>query len=90
MIYGALYRYEGQLAILNVNGSVGYSELFPVDSSVADNCSEAGILGMLPELLRSNIQALETVKLILDIKPNLVGKLLLYDGMNHTTQTIKL
>ena len=89
MIYGALYRYEGQVAILNVNGSVGYSELFPVDSSVADNCSEAGILGMLPGII-GNIQALETVKLILDIKPNLVGKLLLYDGMNHTTQTIKL
>ena len=89
MIYGALYRYEGQVAILNVNGSVGYSELFPVDSSVADNCSESGILGMLPGII-GNIQALETVKLILDIKPNLVGKLLLYDGMNHTTQTIKL
>ena len=89
MIYGALFRYEGQVAILNVNGSVGYSELFPVDSSVADNCSEAGILGMLPGII-GNIQALETVKLILDIKPNLVGKLLLYDGMNHTTQTIKL
>ena len=89
MIYGALYRYEGQVAILNANGSGGYSELFPVDSSVADNSSEEGILGMLPGII-GNIQALETVKLILDIKPNLVGKLLLYDGMNHTTQTIKL
>ena len=77
------------MCIRDRNGSVGYSELFPVDSSVADNCSEAGILGMLPGII-GNIQALETVKLILDIKPNLVGKLLLYDGMNHTTQTIKL
>ena len=89
MIYGALYRYEGQVAILNANGSGGYSELFPIEPSSAETCSEAGILGMLPGII-GNIQALETVKLILDIKPNLVGKLLLYDGMNHTTQTIKL
>ena len=89
MIYGALYRYEGQVAILNANGSGGYSELFPIQPSSAETCSEAGILGMLPGII-GNIQALETVKLILDIKPNLVGKLLLYDGMNHTTQTIKL
>ena len=89
MIYGALYRYEGQVAILNANGSGGYSEFFPIEPSSAETCSEAGILGMLPGII-GNIQALETVKLILDIKPNLVGKLLLYDGMNHTTQTIKL
>ena len=89
MIYGALYRYEGQVAILNAYGSGGYSELFPIEPSSAETCSEAGILGMLPGII-GNIQALETVKLILDIKPNLVGKLLLYDGMNHTTQTIKL
>ena len=89
MVYGALYRYEGQVAILNVNNNGGYSELFPSNRSTVDNCAEAGILGMLPGII-GNIQALETVKLLLDIKPNLVGKLLLYDGMNHTTQTIKL
>ena len=89
MVYGALYRYEGQVAILNVNGKGGYSELFPGKIPSVDNCSEAGILGMLPGII-GNIQALETVKLLLDIKPNLIGKLLLYDGMSHTTQTIKL
>ncbi|HIA23188.1 MAG TPA: hypothetical protein EYN76_02010, partial [Candidatus Marinimicrobia bacterium] len=29
MVYGGLYRYEGQVAVLNVNGSPGYSDLFP-------------------------------------------------------------
>ena len=47
------------------------------------------MLGMLPGII-GNIQALETVKLIVGIKPNLIGKLLVYDGMSHTTQTIKL
>jgi molybdopterin/thiamine biosynthesis adenylyltransferase len=29
MVYGGLFRYEGQVAVLNVNGSPGYSDLFP-------------------------------------------------------------
>ena len=89
MIYGGLFRYEGQVAVLNVNGSPGYCELFPEPPSGGDTCADAGVLGMLPGII-GNIQALEAVKLIVGITPNLVGKLLVYDGMSHITQTIEL
>ena len=89
MVYGGLYRYEGQVAVLNANGSAGYGELFPEPQTGGDTCADAGVLGMLPGII-GNIQALETVKLIMGIKPNLIGKLLMYDGINHTTQTIEL
>jgi len=89
MVYGGLYRWEGQVAVLNVNGSPGYRELFPEPPSGGDTCADAGVLGMLPNII-GNIQALEAVKLIIGIEPNLVGKLLMYDGMNHSTQIIKL
>jgi adenylyltransferase/sulfurtransferase len=42
---------------------------------------------MLPAII-GNIQALEAVKIIIGIKPNLSGKLLLYDGITHETNTI--
>ena len=89
MVYGGLFRYEGQVAVLNVNGSSGYCELFPEPPSGGDTCADAGVLGMLPGII-GNIQALETVKLIVGITPNLVGKLLVYDGMSHITQIIEL
>ena len=89
MVYGGLYRYEGQVAVLNANGSAGYGELFPEPPSGGDSCADAGVLGMLPGII-GNIQALETVKLIVGIEPNLIGRLLVYDGINHTTQTIEL
>ena len=89
MVYGGLFRYEGQVAVLNVNGSSGYCELFPEPPSGGDTCADAGVLGMLPGII-GNIQALEAVKLIVGITPNLVGKLLVYDGMSHTTQIIEL
>ena len=44
---------------------------------------------MLPGII-GNIQALETLKLIIGVEPTLVGKILIYDGMNHTMRTIKL
>ena len=89
MVYGGLYRYEGQVAVLNANGYSGYGELFPEPPSGGDTCADAGVLGMLPGII-GNIQALETVKLIVGIEPNLIGKLLVYDAMNHTAQTIEL
>ena len=89
MVYGGLYRWEGQVAVLNVDGSPGYRELFPDPPSGGDTCADAGVLGMLPGII-GNIQALEAVKLIVGIEPNLIGKLLIYDGMNHSTQIIQL
>jgi adenylyltransferase/sulfurtransferase len=89
MIYGGLYRWEGQVAVLNVDGSSGYKELFPEPPSAGQDCADAGVLGMLPGVI-GHIQALEAVKLIVGIKPNLVNKLLIYDGKSHTTQIIEI
>jgi len=89
MVYGGLFRYEGQVAVLNVNGSPGYNDLFPDPPSGGETCEDAGVLGMLPGII-GNIQALETVKLIIGIEPNLIGQLLIYNGMNHKSHTIQL
>jgi adenylyltransferase/sulfurtransferase len=89
MVYGGLYRWEGQVAVLNMDGSPGYKELFPEPPSYGDTCENAGVLGMLPNII-GNIQALEAVKLIMGIESDLVGKLLIYDGMSHSTQIIQL
>jgi len=89
MIYGSLYRFEGQVGIFNVEGAKGYSDLFPKNLSGGKTCDDAGVLGMLPSII-GNIQALETLKIITDLKPNLVGRLLIYDGLNHITEIIEL
>ena len=89
MVYGGLYRWEGQVAVLNVDGSPGYRELFPDPPSGGDTCADAGVLGMLPGII-GNIQALEAVKLIVGITPNLGGKLIIYDGKSHRTEIIEI
>ena len=89
MVYGGLYRFEGQVAILNHDGSPGFNELFPHPPYGGDTCSDAGVLGMLPGII-GNMQALEAVKLIVDMDTTLSGKLLIYDGLTHETTIIKL
>ena len=89
MIYGGLYRFEGQVSVFNVDGSPGYAELFPDSSYGGDSCADAGVLGVLPGII-GNIQALEALKLIIGIEPTLIGKILIYDGMDHTAKTIHL
>ena len=44
---------------------------------------------MLPSII-GNMQALEAIMLILNLEPNLIGKLLIYDGLQHTTEVIEL
>jgi len=84
LVHGALYRFEGRVAVLNHAGGPSYADLFPDEDHRAGTCAEAGVLGMLPGIV-GNIQALEAVKIIAGIEPNLSGRLLVYDGLSHAT-----
>ena len=89
MVYGSLFKFEGQVGVFNVGSKIGYSELFPNNISGGETCEEAGVIGMLPAII-GNMQALEAIKLILNLEPNLIGRLLIYDGLQHTTELIEL
>ena len=89
MIYGSLYKFEGQVGVFNTESKIGYAELFPNNISGGETCEEAGVIGMLPAII-GNMQALEAIKLILNLEPNLIGKLLIYDGLKNTTEVIEL
>ena len=89
LVYGGLYRFEGQVSVFHLNGGLGYSDLFPASDSNGGTCSHEGVPGMLPGIIGS-IQALEAVKVILGIEPNLSGRLLLYDGLTHAMEQIEL
>jgi adenylyltransferase/sulfurtransferase len=89
LVYGGLYRFEGQVSVFHLNDGPSYSDLFPVTDSNSGSCSDEGVPGMLPGIIGS-IQALEALKIILAIEPNLSGKLLLYDCLTHAVEQIEL
>lgn len=85
MIYGAVERFSGQLAVFDPrrDDSPCYRCLFPQPPAAADapNCSEAGVLGVLPGIV-GLLQATETLKLILGLGEPLTGQLLSFDALD--------
>ncbi len=76
MVYAAIERFTGQASVFDPRreDSPCYRCLFPEPPSAADapNCSEAGVLGVLPGLV-GMIQATEAMKLVLGIGQPLGG-----------------
>ncbi|MGA8278522.1 MAG: molybdopterin-synthase adenylyltransferase MoeB [Rhodanobacteraceae bacterium] len=84
LIYGAVHRFSGQVSVFDTrrNDSPCYRCLFPEPPAGADapNCSEAGVLGVVPGIV-GLLQATEAMKLVLRVGASLVGRLLCYDAL---------
>jgi molybdopterin/thiamine biosynthesis adenylyltransferase/rhodanese-related sulfurtransferase len=93
MVYAAIERFTGQASVFDPRreDSPCYRCLFPEPPAAADapNCSEAGVLGVLPGLV-GLVQATEAMKLILGIGEPLVGRLLTYDALGMRFRELKL
>lgn len=94
-VYGAIHRFEGQVAVLNselANGRRGptYRCLFPEFPNDIEipNCSITGVLGVLPGVI-GTLQANEVIKLITGIGQPLNEHLLMMDLLTMTQQKIK-
>jgi len=89
-VYGSIFRFEGQVSVFNYKEGPNYRDLFPEPPSpeLVPNCSEGGVLGVLPGIIGS-IQALETIKLITGIGEVLSGKLLTIDTLSNQYRTFK-
>ena len=90
-VYGSIYRFDGQASVFNAEGGPCYRCIFPEPPppGLVPSCAEGGVLGVLPGTIGS-IQATETLKLILGIGEPLIGRLLLYDALDLSFQTVKL
>lgn len=86
LVYGAVQRFQGQVSVFDAGRRRGlapcYRCLFPQPPAPADapNCSEAGVLGVLPGVV-GMLQATEAIKLILGIGEPLVGRVLMFDAL---------
>ena len=91
LVYGAIYKFEGQVTVFNYKGGPTYRCLFPEPPKAGSvpNCSEIGVLGVLPGLIGTQ-QANEVIKIILEIGESLSGKLLTYDSLNNSFLTLNV
>lgn len=89
LVYGAIYKFEGQVAVFNYQKGASYRCLFPTppDTDKTLNCSEVGVLGVLPGII-GTMQANEVLKIILELGNVLSGKLFCYNALTTENQTL--
>ncbi len=91
VVHGSIFRFEGQVTVFKPYEGPCYRCLLPEPPppELAPSCAEAGVLGVLPGIIGS-IQALETIKLLLDLGDPLIGRLLAYDALEQSFRTFKV
>lgn len=83
LIFGAIFKFEGQISVFNYKNGPTYRCLFPEPPTANSipNCSDIGVLGVLPGIIGS-LQANEVIKIICGIGEVLSGKLLSLNTLN--------
>lgn len=90
LVDGSLFRFEGR-ANVYLPGKGCYRCLFPAPPppGAVPNCAEAGVLGAMCGII-GTIQAVETVKLLLNLGDPLVNRLLLLDSLAMEFREVKI
>ena len=91
VVHGSIFRFEGQVTVFSPYVGPCYRCMIPEPppADLAPSCAEAGVLGVLPGIVGS-IQAVETIKILLDLGEPLIGRLLTYDSMDQSFRTFKV
>ena len=91
VVHGSIFRFEGQVTVFDPQNGPTYRDMVPEPPppELAPSCAEAGVLGVLPGIIGC-LQALEAVKLLLDIGDSLTGRLLTFDALEMTFREFKL
>lgn len=90
-VHGSIFQFEGQVSVFYPGRGPCYRCLYPEPPppGMAPSCAEAGVLGVLPGLI-GTIQALETIKLILEKGDTLVGRLLQFNTLTMEINSLRL
>ena len=92
LIYGSIFQFDGQITVFDPRREGPCYRCLLPDAPAADavpNCAEAGVLGALPGIVGS-LQAMEALKVLLEIGESPLGKLICYDALRSSFRTIKL
>jgi sulfur-carrier protein adenylyltransferase/sulfurtransferase len=90
-VYGSIFRFEGQVSVFDALKGPCYRCLYPEPPppGLVPSCAEGGVLGVLPGVI-GTLQALETMKLILERGEPLIGRLLLFDALAMSFREVRL
>ncbi|XOV92793.1 MAG: ThiF family adenylyltransferase [Bacteroidota bacterium] len=88
MVFGSVYKFEGQLSTFNYQGGPSYRCIFPQHHTLDPNsCIDTGVIGILPGIV-GTMQAMEAIKIILDIGEVYSGKMKIFNTLTNQEQIV--
>lgn len=88
LVSGAVGRWDGQVAVF-ARGGPCYRCFVPEAPPDAETCARVGVVGALTGVIGS-MMALETIKLIAQAGEPLLGRMLMFDGLEGDARVVKL
>ena len=90
-VWGSIYRFDGQASVFWSEHGPCYRCLYPEPPppGMVPSCAEGGVLGVLCASIGS-VQVTEAIKVLTGIGDPLVGRLLVYDGLEMAYRTVKV
>jgi len=85
MVYGSVFRFQGQVSVFNYQNGPTYRCLYPDENTQSANCEDAGVIGITVGII-GQLQANEVIKMILEIGNVLSGKIVVYSILNNEQQ----
>lgn len=90
LVSGSAIRFEGQVSVFTyAENEPCYHCLSQLFGENVLSCVEAGVIAPIVGVIGS-LQALESIKVLLNIGQTLSGKLLMIDGLNFSVREMKL
>ncbi len=91
LVSAAVIRFEGQLSVFKgyASDQPCYQCLYHKEGENNENCSENGILAPVAGIM-GTMQALQAIKVVLNLSDQLIGKLMIMDALNLDFRTIKI
>lgn len=91
LVYGALHRFEGQLAVFHHKNEISYRDLYPIapEKGTVDNCEVNGVWGPVAGAIGC-MMAIETLKILTGLGNVLDGELLVVKFDDLSTIKMKI